>query len=439
MKKHALSRREFLRMSAVAAVGAALASCARGTEFASEQETVEEAPVPEAIELTYWVNAGDRRFGIYQETLDWFEEENPNLSVKMEALTGDGVAQQQKTLVAIASGSAPDIVHVDNPFVNQVVGLGVSLPLDELDGYQEIEEALWPGTIDTHIFDGHTWALPVRGNSYQYYYDKDLAAAAGLDPDSPPVYLSDLTEWAAAMTERDASGMVVKYGYDRTGPTDARWACHAWYTMLWGYGGDLLTEDGHAAWNSDAGEKALQWWMDLVEAESSPAVSIDNSMALGHAASMCTGEWEIQTLKNELGINLGVSKFPYPEGGVHKISLGGRCMMMYKMNTHPGEGWMLMKHIMSKRAQMHVTKALEGLTPLVDVLDDPWWDENPEYKLTHQDMANSVATPHTPYYMEHIDILMKMYEKALGGVMGARQALDEAADEFNQIVDTGDK
>ena len=175
----------------------------------------------------------------------------------MESVPGDDVQVQQKILTSIASGFIPDIVHMDTMFVNQVAATGVLLPLEDFEGASELTDAIWPGNMEPLIIDGHTWAYPIRANSIQYFYDIDDASGAGLEADVPPVYLDDLTEWAAAMTKRNASGVVEQFGYDHKVSQNASWSTHAFYPLIWGYNGQMLNEEGKAAFNSEAGIQAL--------------------------------------------------------------------------------------------------------------------------------------------------------------------------------------
>ena len=112
---------------------------------------------------------------------------------------------------------------------------------------------------------------------------------------------------------------------------------------------------------------------------------------------------------------------------------------MYKVNPHPDQAWMLLQHVMSKEEQMYITQNLEGLTPRRDVLDDPWWDENPLYKLALEDMEFVKPKDVTPYFLEMVDVMLEAFEKSLLQKMPAEQALNEAADKFDGIVESGTK
>lgn len=453
--KRIMTRRSFLGSVSAVSAATVLAGCAPKVVEKVVKETVVVAGTPQIVEkkvevtavpvptkvqnvvLSYHVVGGGVRDKLYQESVDRFNKANaPAITVKMEPLVGNDEQVQQKILTMIASGTVPDVVHMDTMFVNQVVPTGVLLPLDDLPGCADLVKAIWPGAMAPLILNGKTWAIPIRANSIQYYYDKDMAKEAGLDPQKPPKYLSDLTDWAGKMTKKNASGQVERYGYDyKFSNKNASWTLHAWYTLIWGYKGQVLDDKGRAAFNSEAGAKALQWWVDLAKAKYAPESSIDNGMEFKKVASTVTGEWEIFHLKEELKINLGVSPFPYPEGGVHAIPLGGRTLVMYKANKYPELGWKLIQHVMSKEEQMAVTKGMGGLTPRRDVLDDPWWDKNPEYKLTLQDMEFVRPKDATPYFLQLCDIMLRCFQRSILEGMAPAKSLDQAATEFNALVD----
>ncbi|NPV49008.1 MAG: ABC transporter substrate-binding protein [Armatimonadetes bacterium] len=448
---HTVSRRALLRSTAMLAGASALAGCAPKVVEKVVKETVVVAGTPQVVErevtavptkvgnvvLSYLVVGGGVRDKLYGESVDRFNKANgPGLTVKMEPLVGNDEQVQQKILTMIAAGTVPDVVHVDTMFINQLAPTGVLLPLDDMPGAKELFDAIWPGAMAPLIIDGKTWAVPIRANSVQYYYNKDMAKEAGLDPETPPVYLSDLTEWAAKMTKKDATGQVECFGYDyKFSNKNASWTLHAWYPLIWGYKGRVLDDNGRAAFNGDAGIKALQWWVDLKKAQYAPESSIDNGLEFKKVASTITGEWEIYHLKNEVGLNLGVARFPYPEGGEHAIPLGGRTLVIYKANPHPELAWKLIQHVMSKEEQMFVTKGMGGLTPRRDVLDDPWWDQNPEYKLTLLDMEFVRPKDATPYFMQLIDIMLRCFQRAILEGMPPAESLNQAAAEFNALVE----
>lgn len=200
----------------------------------------------------------------------------------------------------------------------------------------------------------------------------------------------------------------------------------------------MLDDKGMAAWNTEAGIKSLQWWVDLAKAGSTPQQSIASGMNLKKVASTVTGEWEIYTFKTELKMNLGVSAFPYARGGKHVIPLGGRALVMYKANPYPQEAWKLMLHVMSKEEQMRVTKGLGGLTPRRDVLDDPFWKDNPEYKFTLEDMEFVRPKDASVYFLQMCDIMLEAYQKSILEGVAPAQSLNDAATKFNALV-TGKK
>lgn len=122
---------------------------------------------------------------------------------------------------------------MDTMFVNQVAPTNVLLPLEDLPGAKELTAAIWPGSMKPLIIGGHTWAYPIRANSIQYFYDKDAAKDAGLAADKPPVYLDELSEWAAKMTKKTSAGVVDRYGYDyKMSNTNSSWTTHAFYSVV---------------------------------------------------------------------------------------------------------------------------------------------------------------------------------------------------------------
>jgi ABC-type glycerol-3-phosphate transport system substrate-binding protein len=113
-KKYKMSRRDFLRLSALGMGSSVLAACgAKATQSPAAEEKpteVEELPPVEPVTLRYihWWCEGDA----HTETVDWmfseFQKQNPNIKIDSVCVPSEG---PDKVAAECAAGSCPDIIN----------------------------------------------------------------------------------------------------------------------------------------------------------------------------------------------------------------------------------------------------------------------------------------------------------------------------------------
>src|SRR5699024_5777577 len=111
-----------------------------------------------------------------------FEEENPNIKVKLQDIPQDQIDQKLQTM--IAGGNVPDVWSAnwaDSGFATYN-GLGALLDLTEYiekdpDSVKGIDEKL----LDIYTIDGKTYGVPILAMGSYIFYNKDLFDEAGID------------------------------------------------------------------------------------------------------------------------------------------------------------------------------------------------------------------------------------------------------------------
>lgn len=234
MSEKKLNRRDFLRLSMVAAGGAALAACtaapaptaqnpsataAPGGEAtaapAAEAPTTNAAPVAEAGVVSYWTfwtqyaNAAK----VFQPILE--ERVAPH---KIDIKTG--VDSEQVFLTAVAAGTPPDIGtghhYIDYMSKGQAIEVGDFVATSSILKKENFSEAAWNGQFyqGKHYGVSGIEAFVRRGLNY----NTQLVEEAGLDPEKPPQTWPEMLDWHKKLTKFDSAGNLTHIGYD---PTDA--------------------------------------------------------------------------------------------------------------------------------------------------------------------------------------------------------------------------
>lgn len=349
------------------------------------------------VTLEYWIAGDPRRTPVYQASVDRFTEAT-GIKVNVTEEVGDNTQIQQKLFTMIASGNAPDVLHVDTMYVSDMAKAGTIRPLNEFEGFEAVYDSVIEAEVAPLIYEDQTYGFPIRGNSIQLVYNKQMFRDAGLDPDNPPKTYDELVEAAEKLTIRDANGNVEVYGYETGLTADSHWSMHVFSPIFWSYGGEYVGEDGKSGFGTEAGVKTLELWDKLInELGVSPTERITNGLETGKVAMIHTGEWSLMPYREDFpDLDVGFATLPVVAEGVEpKIPLGGRACVIPTMSDHPEEAWQLIEHVLSYDEQMTYTEAEVGLGTLKAMVDDPWFDTNENYRRALEDMqyAKPKAAP----------------------------------------------
>ena len=244
-----LTRRDFLRISALTAAGAALAACEPTPPEVVEKTVVrEEVPVEqpvvvtstppesEALTVQYWVAWGqlDRIWEQLEETDEYAE------LVKGYEVELRGSVNTEAVLTAVAAGTPP--AGLSNYQYIDFMARGALRPIDDLVAISSIvkEEEFYPPNWGYGFYRGTQYGVPVLEGflTYGLNYNARLVEEAGLDPDNPPLTWEGCLDWHRALTKFDGAGNLLQIGLD---PYDAMGsyfgADHggAFFPLSWGF------------------------------------------------------------------------------------------------------------------------------------------------------------------------------------------------------------
>lgn len=186
-----------------------------------------------------------------------FEKEHPNITVKIDLVPINGYLD--KAITAVLGGSAPDMVALDAQFIATMAGRNLLQPwnpyVKNLD-LADFNKAM----IEASTFNGKLYALPYRGSTGVYLYNKAMFSDAGLaDPQEGWTY-PDMLKMAQKIT---VPGQ--KYGVGIAAAlSDPANVFSSFAPVVWAFGGNFLNADGtKAVINNPAGIKAITFWTDL--------------------------------------------------------------------------------------------------------------------------------------------------------------------------------
>jgi len=212
--------------------------------------------------LTLWHGWTGTRTALVREVLDRFEAAHPG--VKVVDSVYDPNQLGERLIAAVVAGVAPDVCMVGNdPYLGEK---GALLALNELSVTNygaELADLIYPSVLDQVTYDGQVYYLPkLMGTHHLIYYNRDLFAEAGLDPDQPPTTHSELFTVAQRLTQKSPDGNLMMLGVNVTGHGAMNRAYNL-LTYLEQWGSTLISLDDEPLPDFQRAVDVLTWMLDF--------------------------------------------------------------------------------------------------------------------------------------------------------------------------------
>lgn len=266
------------------------------------------------VEIEYWQYFFEARVTAMDTLIENFQAANPGITVKTNHFPY--ADYRTKVAAAIPAGEGPDVVQLFYGWLNDYVNAELIQPLPA--------SAVSPEMVDKEFFpmvqamkrDGEYMALPTAVRSLALFYNERLFAEAGIE--SPPTTLDELVEMAKKLTKKDGAGNLTQVGIT-TGMTAQD---HHWWreVLVRQFGGQPYSDDDKTVnYNDEAGQKALQFYVDLSEKHGvTQSGFMDQPQAAfkaGRAGMHIDGSFRIGALEKTRGLKWGVAELPAgPDG-----------------------------------------------------------------------------------------------------------------------------
>lgn len=387
------------------------------------------------IEVTFW-NYWDGTNGeAIQALVDRYNREHPNVAVENVFVGFDDLLP--KLQAAAAGGDAPDLAAADLIWMPKLARSGAVVALDDYVGRAGLALGdVYPALLNAGRYEGQTYGLPVSTNNLQLFYNKELFARAGLDPNTPPTTWDELRRMAQQCTDANAG----VYGMELfTEPGEGlTWQ---YQVYLWQAGGEFLTDDlSRAAFNSPAGERALQFWVDLLQTDKSAPLAPWGQFGQGTACMAMDGSWMVGGMTAEPPFDFGTAAMPIPSDGQPATNMGGEQLVVFE--TTPEEqqaAFDVVAWLTSPEVQVEWDKQT-GFTPIREaVATSPdylaYVTENlPALLPFVENQENARNRPPVPNYPEISDAFSRELEAALLGQVEPKDALAAAERSVNALL-----
>lgn len=243
-------------------IGGLLLSACGGGE-ATEAAPAGDVGGEEKITLRMWVHTNNAFIAGYEQLIEAYEAQNPNVDIQLENFDYELYIQTLQT--AMPAGEEADIMQLFGTWVSQYYERLSPVP-DSVMPLSVAEDTFYAAPLGGYVVDGKLYGMPQEFNC-EYggvLVNKTLFEAAGLT--YPPQWqsLDDVVADGAALSQFDDSGAMTVAGWHFTAadPTAA-----SFLAGIKQRGGDYWNSDRTGfTFNTPEAKAQLQFMLDAVNA-----------------------------------------------------------------------------------------------------------------------------------------------------------------------------
>ena len=389
-------------------------------------------------DITIWYSNNENEVIWGKQMVDAWNADNPDEQVKAQEIPA-GKSSEEVIGAAITAGNAPCLVFNTAPVaVPQFQKQG---GLVDLSGFKDGDDYIQERTGDLaeqyQSEDGKFYQMPWKSNPVMLFYNKDLFAAAGLDPENPA--LATHEEFTATARTLVSSGAAEFAIY----PSPTSQFFQSWFDFYPTYaaetGGTLFIEDGEATFNSDEGVVVGEFWKTLYdEGLAGKEQYQGDSFADGKAAMSSAGPWAVSVYKD--AVNWGAVPFPTSAGTAAEDTYtfsDAKNVGMFTACKNQATAWDVLKFATSQEQDGQLLE-LTGQMPLRQDLTSAYpeyFAANPAYEQFGDQASRTVEVPQVANSVAAWQAFRDAWTKSvITGEGDVADAFDAAADKVNELI-----
>jgi len=391
------------------------------------------------IMLEFWYSLGGDTGKVVEALVSQFNESQSEVTVN-PTYQGEYAAIMAKIWAAISSGKTPNVAQ-----------LGAAPLLGETGAIVPISDYLEPGGFDrSQVWDvfwqyntagGTLWSMPFNNSVPVLYYNRDLFAAAGLDPDQPPQTWDQVIEYGKQLTrDTDNNNEIDQWGINTHENTH-------WYlsTLFLGNGAQIVNPEGtEVLYDSPEAVQMLQLWSDLVNVEKiMPPNQHSEARAdflAGKLGMLLNSSSSIFSMERDASFKVGVAVIPAVAGREPVIPIGGGSLVILKQEDEKIQqaAWEFVRFMASEESALELATKTGYLPIYSDLLDSPefkaYLSEHPNVKASTQSLDYAVSIPEFSALGTSDSALRGAVEQVELGEADPRQALEAAKAAVQQSI-----
>lgn len=330
---------------------------------------------------------------------------NSNHDDKIELTTIPDNQMVTKLATSVQSGDVPDLISFDLIFMPDFMKAGFLTDLTDTLGADPNQAKVAKAFQDLASYEGKLYGTGFTPDVSVLLYNKDLFAAAGLDPEKPPTTLAELQDYATKIHESNPDVA----GYYFSGSCGG---CNIFTQapMMWGSGATLLPTGPDAPVMEGPGVVEVltmlkEMWEAGVIPESAEGDTGANFMATfetGTVGMQGSGGFAISSLKaNHPEINFGIAPLPGIEADQKSSFVGGDVIAIPVGSKNVELATEFVTWQLTDEAQLEGLAKNLILPVRTDLADNKYFQEDPRYVTT----AEAVGIGQTPYAFHFNDMV----------------------------------
>jgi len=403
----------------------ALAGCHR-SEPPAQVETV-----------TVWAHHGQSAENeAMRRIMDAFNAAHADQNLRAQITFFPDRQYPDRVSIAAASGSLPDVVDIDGPYVGPWAAEGILRPLDEFVG-ADLRADILGSLLAQGTYRGRLYALGAFDSALVVYYNRDMVEKAGL---SPPQRIEDAWGWDefVAALRRVKPYAKVPLSLHMDDASD-EWFTYAFSPLIWSNGGRLIDVESDrcvGVLNAAPAVGAIRRWQQLFrEGLAEARTTNPDPFSAGLAAFDWTGHWMLPRFEQTPGLRFGV--MPLPKMGERFVAASGSwCWGITRSCQRPDLAWKVVAWFLDPQRGVRPIVQANGAVPgrRSAFAFFPQYERMPRRLFREQLLRAAHPRPRTRAYLT----LTRAFAAALRDIaLGAdvAQRLTEAAEQVQRVLD----
>ena len=388
----------------------------------------------EVIELYYFTWATGANYNYIQEDLiEPFEALHPNIKIHHEAVPGGEF--WDKLPVLIASGQAPDLIHMSVGYIFDYARKGLlenlqpyfDRDLNEDDFFMEPFKAVRYPDMET----GDLYAVPYSFMVTALFYNKDMFDTAGVYYPDDTWTWDDLRAAARRLTmDKDGDGISDQYGFVINPHYES------FDPLVRSFGGRMLSDDLRTVtFNSPEGIAATQFVVDMIQEDRSTIRGSRNEFVNQRVAMWISGMYQID-MRDIVTFNWDVAMMPSgPAGRV--VRLWPDSFAIPKDAKHKEAAWEFIKYVIT-RTEMDRYIGSRKVPVYKELATSPEWleaDKVPDKMVFLRSIPYGDPLEFRPAWGEWEPVRWSALTPAMDGKESVLNAVIKASEAMQAIID----
>jgi multiple sugar transport system substrate-binding protein len=211
---------------------------------------------PSSFDFYYGMTGPDGAYIV--DMVNAYQKAHPGITVNAVPYAWDTL--WTKLDAAYAAGNPPLAFALHETELGPYADKGVIIPLDQKLAALKFNKNLFiAGTVETGMFGGKQYSLPINVHPVAMYYNVDMFKAAGLDPNKPPTTYDQLVQYGKKLTKAGGA----QWGVGLEQKNDIQF--YGFMSFFYQNNGQLLTPDNKKSlFDGAPARKTLAQLHDLI-------------------------------------------------------------------------------------------------------------------------------------------------------------------------------